>query len=108
MRFKDWKSVLIFTFDLPGAKNSIVSKGKRFKLRGASYQEASHALTCLRSRKRRQASTPWLCVMLVYNDETSRVTSMALFGRVARLASLLFYLNVVPRSTMNTNGEIEN
>ena len=27
--------------------------------------------------------------MLVYNDETSRVTSMALLGRVARLASLL-------------------
>ena len=27
--------------------------------------------------------------LLVYNDETSRVTSMALLGRVARLASLL-------------------
>ena len=41
------------------------------------------------SRKLRQASIPSLCGMLVYNDETSRVTSMALFGRVARLASLL-------------------
>ena len=27
--------------------------------------------------------------LLVYNDETSRVISMALLGRVARLASLL-------------------
>ena len=41
------------------------------------------------SRKRRQASIPSLCGMLVYSDETSRVTSKALFGRVARLASLL-------------------
>ena len=41
------------------------------------------------SRKRRQASIPSLCGMLVYNDKTSRVTSMALFGRVARFASLL-------------------
>ena len=40
------------------------------------------------SRKRRQESIPSLCGMLVYNDETSIVTSMALFGRVARLASL--------------------
>ena len=43
-RFKDWKSLLIFTFGLPWAENSVVSMGKRFKLRGGSYQEASHAL----------------------------------------------------------------
>ena len=46
-RFKDWKSLLIFPFALSGAKNSVVSFGKRFKLRGGSYQEASHALRCL-------------------------------------------------------------
>ena len=51
-------------------------------------QSVSVGLSVRVSRKR-QASIPSLCGMLVYNDETSRVTSMALFGRVARLASLL-------------------
>ena len=40
----------MFIFSLPRAKNSVVSIRKRFKLRGGSYQKASHALTCLRSR----------------------------------------------------------
>ena len=43
-RLKDRKSLLIFSFGLPWAKNSVVSMGKRFKLRGGSYQEASHVL----------------------------------------------------------------
>ena len=34
----------MFTFGLPWAKNRVVSMGKRFKLRGGSYQEESHAL----------------------------------------------------------------
>ena len=37
----------MFTFGLPRAKNSFVSIRKRFKLRGGSYEEASHVLTCL-------------------------------------------------------------
>ena len=42
-RFRDWKSPLINTFGLPRAKSSVVSIGKRSKLRGWSYQQVSHA-----------------------------------------------------------------
>ena len=47
-QFKDCKSLLIFAFCLPWAKNSVVSIGKRFQLHGALTKEASHALRCLR------------------------------------------------------------
>ena len=30
-RFKDWKSLLVFTFGLPRVKNSVVSIGKKFQ-----------------------------------------------------------------------------
>ena len=56
-------------------RSQIVSVGMRWSVRV--------------SRKRRQASIPSLCGMLVHNDETSSVTSMALLGRVPRLESLL-------------------
>ena len=41
---KNWTSLLIFKFGIPGAKISVVSIRKGFKLRFESYQEASHAL----------------------------------------------------------------
>ena len=49
----------MFTFGLPRAKNSVVFIRKRFKLRGESYQEASHALTCLRISMPITITTVW-------------------------------------------------
>ena len=52
-------------------------------------------------RKRSQALIPSLCGILVYNDETSSVTSKELAGKLPMMRSLLrrsFHLTAIPRN----------